>query len=129
MPRKAKILFIDDDPGYLPKITDSVESLGFSFSFLSDSRKAIERFRKEYFDVVVTDIFMPGKNGFEIIKEIRACNKSTYVIALTGNPDKEVERKAFRHGADAFFLKPLDLEAFISTISSLQNGHGNEHAK
>lgn len=127
MPRKAKILFIDDDPGYLPKITDSVKLIGCDLSYYTDSQKAIERFKQEKFDVVVTDIFMPGKDGFDIIKEVRACNKATFVIALTGNSDKEVERRAIGNGADAFFLKPLNLEAFINTISCLQSGKENHN--
>lgn len=119
--KKTRILFIDDDREFLNKVVESINMLGFISKAVQNSREAINCFKSGDYNVVVTDICMPGMNGFEVIEAVHRHNSGTYVIALTGNPDKEIERAALKHGANAFLSKPLDLKELIQIISMIED--------
>jgi DNA-binding NtrC family response regulator len=117
MPQKHA-LFIDDNPGYLLKLINSVKSLGFDCRVISCARKAERLLKKEKYDVVVTDIEMPELNGFDLIRKLRAQHSATFVIAVSGRMDGKVESEAIKSGANAFFFKPLELDSFLTTLSA-----------
>ena len=126
---QKKALFIDDDSAYLNKLIKAVKLLGYDCRMMSDSQQAAELVCEERFDVLVTDIAMPGKNGYELIRELRTHDSGTFVIAISGQSDENVESQALENGADVFFTKPLELESFLSTLSYIfgekrNNGNG-----
>ncbi len=121
-----KILLIDDEPAYLDKLVKSLEHVGFECRKMTDSVQATELLKREKFDVVITDISMPGRNGFEVIEAVRSNNSAERVIAISGQLDRSVEIDAIRTGADAFIAKPIDLQSLIEIINkgSTDNGNG-----
>ena len=123
--RQKKALFVDDDVEYLLKLINIVEPLGFDCKVMSDSQQASEVLSRERFDVLVTDIAMPGMNGYEVIRRLRSLDAQTFVIAISGQEDENVESKAIKNGANAFFHKPLELEIFLKTLSVFLNGKNN----
>jgi len=119
---QKKALFIDDDSAYLWKLIDAVKPLGFECLIMSDSLEASRMLASERFDVLVTDIAMPGMDGYEVIRKLRSRDNDTFIIAISGQNDESVARRALKNGADIFFPKPLELENFLETFQHLSNG-------
>lgn len=69
-------------------------------------------------DVVILDIMLPDINGFKVCELIKAGNKKTLVIAVTGYDSEEIKRKILAAGADAYYVKPFKFEALVELIES-----------
>ncbi len=121
MPIPLKILLIDDEPDYLEKLVKSLERFGFNCRKMIDSVQATELLKREKFDVVITDISMPGRNGFEVIKAVRSSGSAGRVVAISGQLDRSIEIDAIKAGADAFVAKPIDLQVLIEIINPGEN--------
>lgn len=103
-----KILMIDDDRDGLSYFGEWLNAHGHTTSQLSDPCEAVDLYRSERFDVVITDFKMPGMNGIDVLKAVKAHNPEACVIILTGYADLHNTIPALNHGAFAFFTKPLD---------------------
>ena len=82
--------------------------------------RGLEAFQKERPPIVLTDIKMPGKDGFEVLLKIKAIAPQTDVIVITGHGDKDLARQALDMNASAFFNKPLDTEALEKAIDEIR---------
>lgn len=99
-----------------------LERHGFEVAVASDGDEGIEIHRANPADLVVTDILMPGKEGFETIKGLREITPELRIVAISGGGRNEPHtylRFAQRFGADRAFSKPLDLSVLVSSIREL----------
>lgn len=69
-------------------------------------------------DVLVTDVRLPGMNGFELVRKMRKRLPGVRVIIITGLQDPSLKKQAEDEGADAFFIKPMDIPSFLQAVSS-----------
>jgi two-component system, sensor histidine kinase and response regulator len=105
--RFCDILLADDNPNVLEGIGACLEEIGSCVTKASDGRAALEAIKKNYFDLVVTDLNMPGANGLAVLKEAKRVSPDTIVIIASGNQDIESVIEAFHLGADGYLLKPF----------------------
>jgi len=117
----ARILLIEDEPGVRETLAAALESKGHIAVVASNGREGLEKYRADAFDLVVTDIIMPEKEGIETIKELRALNPDVKVVAIsgggrTGNMDFLKIAKGL--GALQTITKPIRLKAFHDIINS-----------
>ena len=82
--------------------------------------KGLETYQRDRPSMVLTDIKMHGKNGFEVLRRVKAIDPQTDVIVIPGHGDKDLARQALDVDARAFFNKPLDTEAFEKAIGEIQ---------
>lgn len=118
----AKILIVDDNEGVLKMVSSILQSRGHNTVSCLEPRDAIEKMQKEFFEVVITDIMMPGGvNGFDFVRTIRAEKnfESIPVIFLTGRRDRKDVEKAVQIGGDDYVIKPIDPDILISKVESL----------
>lgn len=115
-----KILVIDDDRESLKHFGDLLNVHGHAVSQLSDPCDAVALYRSEKFEVVITDFKMPGMNGIEVLKAVKAHNPEAYVIILTGYADVNNTIPALNNGAFAFFTKPLNTEKLLNTLQEIE---------
>jgi len=109
------ILVIDDEESILLMITIALAKYGFNVEIATDGTEGIKKFDKGRFDLVITDIQMPGLNGHGVARHIRnAENKYTPVIAISGTPWL-VENDAF----DAVLPKPVSIQTLVDTVKNL----------
>lgn len=113
------VLVIDDDEISLVIVQNALEMEGYTTYTTSDSLLTIEFFKRYKPDVVIIDIFMPEKDGFELIKELRELCSETFIIALSANEQCLRTSKAL--GAD-IALSKLNMPEPI--IASIKEWHG-----
>ena len=110
----STILVIDDEKGILQLIHQALTRFGYKVETAVDGQEGIKKFDGGNFDIVITDIRMPGVDGNGVAKHIRNSNRqSTPVIAISGTPWQS-EAKNF----DMILPKPLPLKKLVDSIRS-----------
>lgn len=121
MDGKLKIMLVDDDQGCLEALTDALNISGFVVEPFSDPAGAVTAYAPDRYDLVITDINMPGVSGLELLAAVREINPSAYVIILTGFADIENAILATNQGAYSYFRKPLDIMQLLETLEKIQH--------
>jgi len=115
------ILVADDDPEILSLLSIRLKKAGFEVIEASDGEQTLAKMREHYPELVVLDVMMPGKNGWEVAKEIRGDDrfKNMGIVMLTAIGEKINEMTSPLYGADEFIDKPFefaDLESKIRAV-------------
>jgi DNA-binding response OmpR family regulator len=119
MPR---ILVIDDEQLLRSTVVMILTRAGFTVAEASDGQAGIAMFHKNPPDIVLTDIFMPNRDGIEIIKELKHSSPLTKIIAMTGGGKlrmMEIASAAQVLGADYVLDKPFDSESLLTAINAV----------
>ena len=119
MPR---ILVIDDEQLLRSTVVLILTRAGFTVEEASDGQAGIAMFHKNPPDIVLTDIFMPNRDGIEIIKELKHSSPLTKIIAMTGGGKlrmMEIASAAQVLGADYVLDKPFDSESLLTAINAV----------
>lgn len=117
-----RVLVVDDNADGRNSIRMLLEMEGFAVCVAANGREAIELHRRAPVDVVLTDIFMPEKDGLETIQEIRASNPSVRIAVMSGSQKARLETLkvvARELGVSKFLLKPIDPRVLIDTVKAL----------
>lgn len=115
----ATILIIDDEQPTLQMLSLYLEACGHRVLAAENEDKGLLLFKQERPPIVLTDIKMPGKDGFDVLQQIKHLSPQTDVIVITGHGDKDLANKAFDMKASAFFNKPLDTDALDKAINGI----------
>lgn len=113
------ILLIEDDPVLNRNITEALEAEQFSVTSLFDGSLLNRAIRKETFDCVILDINLPGRNGFEICRELKEREPAKPIIFLTAFGDLEDKITGFNVGADDYLTKPFYMRELILRVQNL----------
>ncbi|MCX7982173.1 MAG: sigma-54 dependent transcriptional regulator [Syntrophales bacterium] len=114
---KARILLVDDDPSTRTYIKEVLEEKEYEVTAVKNGMEAIEALGDGDFDLIITDLMMPGMDGFELIRHIRALGREVVVIIMTayGSTDRAVE--AMHLGAFDFISKPVKPDLILMTVA------------
>ncbi len=118
-----KILVIDDEVPTLQMLKLFLEACGYEVLTAENAESGLEIFEREKPPIVLTDIKMPGKDGFSILKTIKEMRPKTEVMVITGHGDKDLAKQAFDLDATEFFNKPLDTDALDAALARLEEKH------
>lgn len=112
------ILFIDDDPTLIEIGVELLKKLGYRVNAFKESSRALQVFRERPsdFDLVISDISMPGMSGLNLSNELLKIRRNIPVILCTGFSDKITEQRAEELGVKAFLMKPFILNSLSETI-------------
>lgn len=111
-----KILIVDDNEILRFTLTELLEESGFQCNAVEDGQKALAEIKRNSYELIILDMRLPGMNGFEILKKIKAIKKDIPVIMLTAFGDIKTAVEAMKHGAHDFMTKPFDNDAMIIAI-------------
>lgn len=112
----AKVLVVDDDDAIRDNLYELL-SENYSCQTAETAEKAFSRLEEDTYDVVLTDISMPGLSGLELLGHIRQQFADTPVIIISGIGDQEHARGLIRLGAFDFLLKPFTLETVEKSVA------------
>jgi DNA-binding NtrC family response regulator len=110
MDNTAHILFIDDDPGSRESLSLLLEFEGYHVEAVAAGEDALELLSRKSYDVIITDLFLPGVSGIDILKHVKEHSLPCNVILITGNATAETAVKAMKEGAFDYITKPLNFE-------------------
>ena len=105
-----ELLIVDDDTDLLSILGDIFREENYSVTTCSDGSEAIDKCRHSPFDLVITDIMLPGASGIDILRAIKRDRPETMVILITGYASLETAINAIREGAYDYITKPFKLE-------------------
>lgn len=114
--RKPKILVVDDDTGHRGALITLMGDWGYEMLGAEDGESAIEQCTKRPFDLVLMDMRMPGVNGIEALREIKAYNPAIPIVIMTAYSDVENAVEAIKAGAYDYLTKPLDFDDLKLTL-------------
>jgi DNA-binding NtrC family response regulator len=128
-----QILLVDDDPNILMFVALTLEDQGYHVAKASSAESAIQTLSKRDFDLVITDLDLPGASGITVLKTAKALNPETMVMILTGNYDFEFALESSRVAADEYLLKPCTAEELYlgvgKCLERLQGKRTNEQSE
>jgi len=112
------VLVADDDPEMLQLMVRRLSKQGFEIDQAVDGRSALEKLSGRAYDLVVTDIYMPGVTGLELLQQAKEADQHTQVVVVTAGATMENAIEALNNGAFAYLLKPFDhFSVFDTTVS------------
>ena len=119
--RKARILVADDDKLYLKIYSDLINELGYECLTVENGLEALEKARYFHPDIIVTDVLMPGMDGFELTKRLKQDPITVHipVLIVTSLSDSQSKIIGLEHGASEFLSKPIDETEFRIRINNM----------
>lgn len=114
---KINILFVDDERDFAAMMAKVLELRGYAVETAFSGPSALKTYQSKEYDLVVSDLSMPGMDGIELIREIRRINSSQRIIIITGFPSQASQREAFKLGTINYIVKPFSINRFLEVIS------------
>jgi DNA-binding response OmpR family regulator len=120
--KKKRILLVDDEPDICMVYQIVLEDAGYQCISYTDSVKALQEFRIDYYDLILLDIKMPVLNGFELCKKIREVDKTTHIVFITAS---EAYYEPFRRqhfpelGKINYIQKPIGNDELVRLVNMI----------
>ena len=119
MTRRLRILIVDDERIVCERLSAELERTGFLVEAFTDSHAALQRVATQCFDLVITDLKMPGTSGLDVLSYIRQNCPQTRVIVITGFATEETARQAIEDGAVDFIPKPFKMSQLRELVQRM----------
>jgi len=115
----GSILIVEDDAQVRELLVESLQTSGWSVAAAVSGEDALEHVRRGRFDVIVSDILLPGMNGLEVLRRARALDPAVLVVLITGHATVDTAIEALRRGAGDYVVKPFDVDDLEDRIRRL----------
>jgi DNA-binding response OmpR family regulator len=115
----ARILAVEDEPDIALGLVDDLTLEGHEVTLVTDGAAAVERGRAPVWDLILLDVMLPKKDGFDVCRELRRAGIRTPIILLTARSQEAEKLLGFEHGADDYVTKPFsprELRARINAV-------------
>ena len=112
----ANVLIVDDEKSIRVTLGEFLRREGYEVAVTGDADTALSLFKKTEFDVVLSDIILPGKNGVTLLRKIKDISPQTQVIMMTGEPTAETASQSLRRGASEYVFKPCTKAAVLRVV-------------
>jgi two-component system alkaline phosphatase synthesis response regulator PhoP len=115
----SRILLIEDEPGLVLTVTDLLAAEGFAVESATDGPSGLKRALEGNFDLIVLDVMLPGKNGFDICRELRQQGRDVAVLMLTAKTQVVDRVVGLKLGADDYLTKPFHPAELVARVEAL----------
>lgn len=112
----ANILIVDDEAIARDNLTHVLTQEGYATTAVSSGSEALQQFEKAEFELVLTDLMLPGMNGIELLEHIKEMQPSTQVIVITGHATVATAVSAMQNGAHSYIAKPFNLDELRAQV-------------
>jgi twitching motility two-component system response regulator PilH len=120
MQDSKKILVVEDSPTTRRQITDILEHAGYGVITAEDGEAALQMVREQHPDLVVLDIVLPKKNGYQVCRNIkRDPDLAIKVLMLTAKDQEKDKIWGQRQGADVYLAKPVDADELVAAVGNM----------
>ena len=114
-----KILVVEDDRDLNRTVCAFLNSAGYEATGCLEANSAYDAMYSTMFDLIVSDIMMPGIDGFEFAKTVRSLNENIPILFMTARDDFAAKQRGYRIGVDDYMVKPIDLDELFLRIGAL----------
>ena len=115
----SKLLLVDDDANTLASLSRAFRLAGHEAVVCDNADRALELARQQRFDMILSDVVMPGKDGIKLLEELKAAGIAAPVVMISGQANVEMAVRATRMGAVDFLEKPLSTEKLLLTLDNV----------
>jgi len=119
MERKGSILIVDDDPSIRKALAAILEEKGYGVETADTGRKGIAKSKSKFHNLALIDIRLPDMEGTELLTQMKQTVPEMIKIMITGYPSLQNAVEALNRGANAYIIKPLDIDNALSIIEHL----------
>ena len=119
----CKILLVEDEEYIRENLSEILEMNGYSVATAPNGEAGCELARKNEYDLVLTDLKLPGMSGIDVVRSIKSISPDTACIILTGYASVETAVEAMRVGAFTYLKKPFSKDELLITIEKAQEVH------
>ncbi len=114
----SHLLIVDDEPNTLASLARAFRMAGYEATVCDNANRAVELLKMQQFDLMMSDVVMPGKDGLALLGEIRALGIALPVIMISGQANVEIAVRAVRLGAVDFLEKPISTDKLLLTVEN-----------
>lgn len=114
-----KILLVEDEKGLIITLTDRLESEGFEVASASDGKKGFDAAASGNFDLIILDVMLPKKNGYDIARDLRQKGINTPILMLTAKGETIDKVLGLKLGADDYLTKPFEVIELLARVEAL----------
>lgn len=118
MPPKAHLLIVDDEANTLASLSRAFRLAGHEATVCDNAARALELAKSQHFDLVLSDVVMPGKDGLTLLQELKTQGVTIPVVMMSGQAHIEMAIRATRLGALDFLEKPISTEKLLLTVDN-----------
>lgn len=118
MPQKAHLLIVDDEANTLASLARAFRLAGHEATVCDNAAKALELARSRPFDLIISDVVMPGKDGLSLLEDLKSQGVATPVVMMSGQAHIDMAVRATRLGALDFLEKPISTEKLLLTVEN-----------
>lgn len=115
----TKVLLVEDEEGLILTLTDRLRSEGFAVSVASDGETGLSLALDKKFDLIILDVMLPKKNGFDVCRDLRQKNVSTPILMLTAKGETIDKVLGLKLGADDYLTKPFEVMELLARLEAL----------
>jgi two-component system alkaline phosphatase synthesis response regulator PhoP len=113
------ILLVEDEPGLVLTLTDRLRREGYRVTVAGDGHAATRIGQRQHFDLVLLDVMLPGRSGFEVCAQLRRSDTRTAILMLTARGAVEDRVRGLRLGADDYLQKPFEMCELLARVHAL----------
>src|SRR5207237_4245612 len=117
--KMAHLLIVDDDANTLASLARAFRLAGHEATVCDNAGRALELVKSQPFDLIFSDVVMPGKDGLTLLEEFKALGVTTPVVMISGQASIDMAVRATRSGAIDFLEKPLSTEKLLLTVKNV----------
>lgn len=114
-----KLLVVEDDRGLNRSVCAFLNQSGYEATGCLNAAGAYDAMCGNTFDLVISDIMMPGIDGFEFAKAVRELNENIPILFMTARDDMAAKQRGYRLGIDDYMVKPIDLDELLLRVGAL----------
>lgn len=114
-----RILLVEDEPGLVLTLTDLLAAEGYDVDSATDGPTGLARALEDHFDLLILDVMLPGKNGFDVCRELRQQGRDVAVLMLTAKTQVVDRVVGLKLGADDYLTKPFEPAELLARIEAL----------
>ena len=116
-PKLGRVLVVDDEIELMTILCEALNKHGYETEGFTSGTEALQRAKKDGFDILLTDLMMPEMNGIELLKEALAIDPGLIGIVMTGQGTVQTAVEAMKIGAFDYILKPFKMDMLLPTVS------------
>lgn len=115
----SRILLIEDEPGLVMTLSDLLTAEGFELDAAGDGNTGLAKATENRYDLIILDVMLPGKSGFDVCRELRQQGADTAILMLTARTQVIDRVVGLKLGADDYLTKPFDPSELLARVEAL----------